>query len=756
MNFHYIFFCLDEAGYSVTSALISVLWQSTILLIAAGMLSWVLRKQTAALRHTIWTVAVFVLPLLPFLSMGTAKIGIPQTKIGNMTPYEVPKPARAFVSTSVMPIQPKETGTLITGAPVSTIVLTPPAPVANPSFREYSWLAAFSRYLIVAGALFAWIFFERRRMKRWIQSGTAVFDSRTLDVFHQAQQRLDLMGEIPIMEHPKVPAPLTFGIRHPVIMFPKGFAETLSDPELRTVAFHELTHVKRHDTLILTLAAFIRAVFFFQPLVWVAVRKISFYAELACDRSALKDGADPGLYAEFLTRVASALPRRSISAEVAAGILFSRSVFYKRVREILSKLSDRERSLTRKALAGVLLFGMAVLMVTLAFPLGYDEKSSMKWYGPKHVCPDGSWISGTIVYPDGWPVAGARFNVTWWEPGKLLGTTVSARADRQGRFRLDGIPLKIASWTFVANDVRRKYYTFPYIETNRSYTFVLREPDGFVSGRVIDESGKPVRGVSVDAESGIGPSGLLHSRVKTSWNGSFRLENLENEPHTIRAGKDEKGQGIVRNVPDKSNGITIVFYKSDFMKRIYTPHELKVIEYGKMHRKMGTASGGKLAPELAVSQWVNGNATTLSDIRGKIVVLFFWNKEDWDSIRPLVLLDYWKRNFGNQGVEFIAIHPYTTDIETVRKLAVERVGAIPVAIDRKSPVPEAQGETFDRYGAVVSGDSDLPGILVIDREGKIVSRGQYSSYGSFFDTEWVDEEIKKLLRKKDSAYSFAR
>jgi hypothetical protein len=58
-------------------------------------------------------------------------------------------------------------------------------------------------------------------------------------------------------------------------------------------------------------------------------------------------------------------------------------------------------------------------------------------------------------------------------------------------------------------------------------------------------------------------------------------------------------------------------------------------------KKKGAVSRGKPAPEIAISQWLTGTPNSLESLRGKIVMLFFWNSQAWDSVRPLVLLDSW-------------------------------------------------------------------------------------------------------------------
>ena len=142
-------------------------------------------------------------------------------------------------------------------------------------------------------------------------------------------------------------------------------------------ALHELAHIKRRDTLAFNGVVFLRALFFFQPLVWYAARQVSWLAEVACDSAALDHEGNPASYANLLTRIAFRLPDRALSTEMAAGILISNSAFFRRVREILSDRRERVRTLSRRALTGIAGAGVISLLIAAAFPLGGKVNTSL-------------------------------------------------------------------------------------------------------------------------------------------------------------------------------------------------------------------------------------------------------------------------------------------------------------------------------------------------------------------------------------------
>lgn len=69
---------LDQLGYTVIGALLSVLWQSALLFLIMTPLAWAMRKRAAAVRHRLWLGALLLTPLLPLLTSAVNYAGLPQ------------------------------------------------------------------------------------------------------------------------------------------------------------------------------------------------------------------------------------------------------------------------------------------------------------------------------------------------------------------------------------------------------------------------------------------------------------------------------------------------------------------------------------------------------------------------------------------------------------------------------------------------------------------------------------------------------
>ena len=79
---------LDALGFDAIRVVLSILWQSSILLGAAGLLVFALRRRSAALRHRVWTAALLLTPLIPVLTWVASQAGSPQLQIPIIPTFE--------------------------------------------------------------------------------------------------------------------------------------------------------------------------------------------------------------------------------------------------------------------------------------------------------------------------------------------------------------------------------------------------------------------------------------------------------------------------------------------------------------------------------------------------------------------------------------------------------------------------------------------------------------------------------------------
>ena len=343
------FASLDRAGFLAARVLLSVLWQSSILLVAAALIACALRRRRASARHVLWISAVLAAPVLPLLGWAASSLDTPRAQLPVMPVYSAP----AGVEVSAAAPGPIRTDA------------APPSPPAPPSLLAYPWAVTLLVYATGAAVMLALVAVGRFRLFMWVRRGRVVTDRRVLNTFRTARARLGIVRDAAIVESSRAASPMTVGAFHPVVLLPAGFAGNASDEELEAVAVHELAHVKRHDAAVLALLSLVRAVLYVHPLIWLACRQAARLAEAACDDAVIEATGEPVAYARMLARLAEELPRRALVTELAAGFILSRGAFFKRVEAILSDRRDRIRHLSRAALAAT---------VVAANLLGMDQQ----------------------------------------------------------------------------------------------------------------------------------------------------------------------------------------------------------------------------------------------------------------------------------------------------------------------------------------------------------------------------------------------
>ena len=153
--------------------------------------------------------------------------------------------------------------------------------------------------------------------------------------------------------------PMTWGWRRPVVLLPAG-AEAWPEPRRRAVLLHELAHVARRRLSAQLAAEVVRALYWFNPLVWMAARKLRIESEHACDDRVLAAGARRLDYAGDLLEIARSL--RALRAAAPAGLTMARpSQLAGRLLAVLDAHRDR-RGISRRLALPAWLIAICVVI----------------------------------------------------------------------------------------------------------------------------------------------------------------------------------------------------------------------------------------------------------------------------------------------------------------------------------------------------------------------------------------------------------
>lgn len=108
---------------------------------------------------------------------------------------------------------------------------------------------------------------------------------------------------VSVLASDDIQAPATVGIVRPTIVVPKA-SESWTSDRRQAVLLHELIHIARFDWPMRVVGRIARAVYWFNPLTWWAVRRLDLEQEKACDEEVVALGTPSTAYAEHLLAIA--------------------------------------------------------------------------------------------------------------------------------------------------------------------------------------------------------------------------------------------------------------------------------------------------------------------------------------------------------------------------------------------------------------------------------------------------------------------
>jgi beta-lactamase regulating signal transducer with metallopeptidase domain len=291
-----------------------------VLLVAAGA-AYTLRSAEAAARHRVWLLALaaqlVVLPLaagLPWtLDVLPRWTGI-LSQVRPVTGDGDPSGTMRTRGNAWASIQQGQAG----GTPIDA------APSRLESGHWPPWGGALLVAVWVLGLLVvltpygvAWA-----RVARLSRSSTRFTHPAWETEARTLSRRMGIRRPVRLLRADALPVPVTWGVMRPAIALPPD-AGTWSADRRRIVLLHELAHVRRLDAAWRPLAHLALALFWFDPLVWLAVRRLDTEAEHACDDVVLAHDVRPSLYVRELVRIARAVTsgQGRLRTAVALGVL---------------------------------------------------------------------------------------------------------------------------------------------------------------------------------------------------------------------------------------------------------------------------------------------------------------------------------------------------------------------------------------------------------------------------------------------------
>jgi TonB family protein len=203
----------------------------------------------------------------------------------------------------------------------------------------------------------------------------------------------------------------TWGALRPRVLIPRG-AQDWPEDRVGVVLRHELAHIRRHDWIVQIIAEALLTVVWFNPVMWIACRRLRRESEQACDDAVLEGGVAAREYAAHLLELARQC-RRPGYPWASAMPMAHPSTLERRIAAMLNPDLNRA-ALSRRAVALT-----AVCLLALTLPIAA--------FRAVQAAP--AALTGSVYDPTGAVLPGVELALE-----DAQKTTTKATTDAAGRF----------------------------------------------------------------------------------------------------------------------------------------------------------------------------------------------------------------------------------------------------------------------------------------------------------------------------------
>jgi beta-lactamase regulating signal transducer with metallopeptidase domain len=383
--------------------MIMLVWSLKVFLILAIGLSLVflLRRQSAALRHWLLSMTIVGAALAPALSLvipaldvrwtGSVPLlpvvagheGIPAS---NPTPpvpsYAAPPPTPVVRGTEHAPVSAIPSPDEYTASresvaverdsdavalPLTTIAVQASPAIADRAVHRQTPLLYLLGGIWIVGILFGFAALALGLARlAWIASKSQPVNDASWQAAADTISREYKLRRRPRLLRTSRSILATWGVRRPDVLLPIG-SESWTEERIRIVLSHELAHVRRGDWLIQLLAEMVRAFYWFNPLTWAACRLLDRDSEHACDDAVIERGVRREDYIAQLIELAREL--HSKNRRLAPALMMARKVTLERRFRALSDYRLKHGRLTRSSIAMTTVAIVAISLPIVAFRL---------------------------------------------------------------------------------------------------------------------------------------------------------------------------------------------------------------------------------------------------------------------------------------------------------------------------------------------------------------------------------------------------
>ena len=237
----------------------------------------------------------------------------------------------------------------------------------TPSIAGYILLGIWIAGILAMIILLIKSSFRLRSLKK---SALPLQNKEVRRLYHHCLEEMGIHRDIPVCSTAFLRSPIIVGLFKPCIYLPIHLISDYNESDLRYMLLHELQHYKHHDAIASYLMNLTGVVYWFNPLVWYALREMRNYREVACDSAVLKmlEEDDYEDYGNTLINFAEKISLTPFP--FAAGMGGNMKQMKRRILNIASyekpTLVKKIKGITAFVLTAVLLLGLAPFISTYA------------------------------------------------------------------------------------------------------------------------------------------------------------------------------------------------------------------------------------------------------------------------------------------------------------------------------------------------------------------------------------------------------
>ena len=283
---------------TLPALLIGLLVKPGLVLIGAAAIAACLRHRPAAARHMVWAVALLAILALPLMGRALPPLRLPASL--GIVAWHLPAIPRAESPAAAGDISGRSAGAGTARAPQAPNQLDRGAGAV-----KLTGSALLALWLLGVMVLGVRRIFAETRVRRILRAGQSLDDPVLARWVGQVAASSGMRGPVRLRLSEDLSSPGVTGVFRPVLLLPAS-ALAWSRERLSQVLTHEFAHVTRRDCLLNLVADLAGIVYWCNPLVRSAVKRLRTESEHACDDLVLRSGAEPGEYAGLLLALAHA------------------------------------------------------------------------------------------------------------------------------------------------------------------------------------------------------------------------------------------------------------------------------------------------------------------------------------------------------------------------------------------------------------------------------------------------------------------